>query len=401
MLAACGTSTDPRTGDVPAELKALPRALTAPEQQVVSSANDFAFALFKKVSGAQRDSNVFISPVSASMALGMTMNGAANQTFDQMRSALSFGSASQQSINDGYKGLIGLLRGLDASTTFQLANSIWYRQEFPFEQSFLETGRSYFDAEIRGMDFASPTALPTINGWVSDHTNGKIPKILDAITDDQVMFLINAIYFKGSWRNRFDPAQTRDAPFHAAGGVTQTAKLMHRAGDQKLLIGGNADYQFAELPYGNGAWAMTIVLPSEGKDVEAIAQSLDAAAWASITSGLHERTGVDVYLPKFRLEYTRTLNDDLKALGMIDAFAAADFTRMSASRGLDLYIQFVKQKTFVDVNEEGTEAAAATAVGIGLTSASPNFVVDRPFIFAIRERLSGTILFMGKIVRIP
>ena len=401
-VVACGASTEPKTGGAPDELKALPRALTAAEQRVSSSGNDFAFALFQKVNAAQRDSNVFISPVSASMALGMTMNGAANRTYDQMRAALQFGDASQQQINDGYKGLIALLGSLDASTTFGLANSIWYDQTYPFTQSFLDVGRSYFDAEIRPMDFASPSTPTTINNWVSDKTQGKIPTIVDRIDPGLVMLLINAIYFKGSWRSRFDPAQTRDAEFHAAGGLMQTGKFMHHPAGTAIKVIASEDYDMAELPYGNGAWAMTIVLPHPDKDVETVAASLDRNRWDLLTTHLQESGNTELFLPKFKLGYERLLNDDLKALGMTDAFGTADFSRMSSRN--DLYIEFVKQKTFVDVNEEGTEAAAVTAVGIAVTSAGPPpavFRVDRPFIFAIRERLTGTILFMGKIVRLP
>ena len=288
------------------------------------------------------------------MALGMAMNGAAGTTYDEMRAALAFGSASETEIGESYKSLITLLRGLDPSVSFSIANSIWYRAGFPFKQSFLDAGRTWFDAQVSPLDFTNPSAVKTINDWVSASTAGKIPTILDKIEDDQVMFLINAIYFKGSWRTKFDASRTVDAPFHGVGG-DQPAKLMHRDGQIRHLR--TADFEAVDLPYGNGAYSMTVVL-----------------------------------IP------------DLQSLGMRAAFVdgGADFTRMS-TLGSQLFISVVKQKTYVDVNEEGTEAAAVTNVGISLTSAPVRIIfrVDRPFVFVLRERLSGTVLFMGKIVRMP
>jgi serine protease inhibitor len=399
VTAACSGAADPGAATSP--LTELPRPLSAPEQTVLGAANDFTFALFRQLNESQRDSNVFVSPLSASMALGMTMNGAAGTTFDQMRTALAFGDATQQEINEGYKKLIALLRGLDGSVDFRIANSIWYRQGVPFTSSFLDAARTWFDAEVQGLDFASPAALPTVNGWVDRSTGGKIPTILSEIRPEHVMFLINAIYFKGSWRDRFDPAETRDAQFRAANGRHQPMKLMHRHGKMRYVV--TPQFQAVDLPYGRDAFAMTVLLPAEGTDVETLAASLRRDAWAGWIAQLREVT-MDLYLPRLKLTYERKLNDDLKALGMRDAFVpdGADFTRMAPPpTGFHLYVDFVKQKTYVDVNEEGTEAAAATAVGIALTSAPPAMRVDRPYLFVIRERLSGTLLFIGKIVSMP
>ena len=395
---ACGGSTavEPRTQ--PVVIDALPRALSASEQKLVNAANDFSFSLFRQLSAAQKDSNVFTSPLSASMALGMTMNGAAGPTLSQMQSTLGFANASEAEINDGYKSLISLLRGLDASVDFRIANSIWYRNGFPVNQTFVDASRNFFDAQVTALDFSSPSSVTTINNWVSTATAAKIPRILDAIESDQVMFLINAIYFKGSWRDKFDRAETTDASFHGIAG-DQPMKLMHRNGKTRMLYA--TDYAAVDLPYGNSAFTMSVVLPHAGVNVNTVAASLTATSWATLAAQFRESSG-DVYLPRFKLEWERTLNDDVKSLGMRDAFIpdGADFTRMSPL-GKMLYISVVKQKTYVDVNEEGTEAAAVTNVGISATSAPPSFRVDRPFIFVIRERLSGTIVFMGKIVRMP
>jgi serpin B len=213
------------------------------------------------------------------------------------------------------------------------------------------------------------------------------------------MFLINAIYFKGSWRDKFDPAETKDDTFHGIAG-DQPVKLMHRHG--KLSFAFNTQFTAADLPYGNSTYSMTVLLPNPGTTIDQLAASLQSGAWTSWIGQFHEMS-TDIWLPKLKLEWQRDLNDDLKAMGMRDAFIpdGADFTRMSSTQGRHLFIDKVKQKTYVDINEEGTEAAAVTSVGISLTSLPPQLRVDRPYIFVIRERLSGTILFMGKIVRMP
>jgi serpin B len=395
LLASCA-STEPTA---PSLIEALPRPLTDREAFVASTGNTFSFDLMREVNGDQKAENVFISPLSASMALGMTLNGAAGPTADEMRRMLGFGEASQASINEGYQGLIGLLRGLDSRTDLRIANAIFHRSDFPFEPAFLATGKKYFDAEIRGLDFTAPASLKTINDWVSRGTNAKIPEILDAIRPNDVMYLINAVYFKGIWRSQFDPKKTESATFHAATGATQPVRLMHQ--QSTLPYHETADFQAVDLQYGNSAFTMTVVLPKAGRDVNGLAESFDDASWTQLTKQL-SATEVDLAFPKLRLEYERLMNDDLQALGMRLAFTTADFTPMSP-RGHDLLVSSVKQKTFVDINEEGTEAAAATIVTIVETSMPQTKVmrVNRPFVFVIRERFSGTILFIGKIVEMP
>ena len=400
LLAACSSATEPH--GPPGELTRLPRDLTGTEQQLIGASNTFSFALWSKVSAAQPGKDVFLSPLSASFALGMTLDGAANQSFEQMRAALQMSGMSQQDINAGYKSLMALLTSLDPGVTMRIANSIWYRQDFPFAQSFLDDARTYFDAEVRGLDFNdSDGSSRIINGWVDRQTSGKVTKVIDGIDPDLVMFLINALYFKGSWRARFDPAQTTNDVFTTAPGVTQPMRLMHRRGG--MLYAETPAYQAVDLPYGNGAFTMTLLLPKPETDVETVSAGLTGDSWRSLVESL-DSADVELALPRFTLSYERLLNDDLKALGMVAPFGdGADFTRMS-SLGRQLYISFVKQNTFVKVDEEGTEAAAVTVVAVGVTSVGPRFHVmriDRPFLFVIRERLSGTILFMGKVVAIP
>jgi len=400
LALACAGSTEPRPSEPQPVLDALPRALTPSEQKVIAADNAFSFALFARLGAAQADSNVFVSPLSASMALGMAMNGASGTTFDEMRATLGFGAASEAEIDQGYKSLIALLRGLDPSVDFRIANSIWTRDGFPVTPSFLDAGRSWFDAEVASLDFASPSAVKSINDWVSTATAGKIPSILDEIRSEEVMFLINAIYFKGSWRTKFDPALTIDAPFHGVAG-DQPARLMHREGS--IYITQTPTFSAVDLPYGNTAYSMTVVLPNVGQSVDGVLSSLDAGGWATSMAQLRQAE-LDLYLPRLKLSWERKMIPDLQALGMRAAFESddADFSRMSPL-GDQLFISTVKQKTYVDVNEEGTEAAAVTNVGVSLTSASVRsvFRVDRPFVFVIRERLSGTIVFLGAIRRMP
>lgn len=392
-IVACSDASGPGT------ITALPRQLTSAEQKLITGSNSFAFDLFRQINANQRSSNVFISPLSASMALGMTVNGAAGATYDAMHNTLRLGDASKQEINEGYQSLIALLRGLDKSTDFRIANSIWYEQTFPFNDSFLGDSKTFFDAEVKGLDFTNPASLATINSWVNQSTAGKIPAILDAIDPLERMFLIDAIYFKGSWQKQFDKSKTSDAPFFALDKTTSNVPLMHQA-DASLRIAHSSNFSAVDLLYGNSAFAMTIVLPNVGVDINSFAESLTGDAWKSLEESFTEQKS-DLFLPRFQVTWKRELNPDLTALGMGIAFTDnADFTGMSPL-GHKLAITHVIQKTFVDVNEEGTEAAAATSVGIGITSLPPSIRVDRPFVFVIRERFSGTILFMGKIVKLP
>lgn len=397
-LAACAggdTITQPHT---PAALTALPRQLSPAEQSVLSAANAFSFSLWRQLNTASRDSNIFVSPLSASFSLGMAMNGAAGRTFTDMRAGLGFDSIPAARIDSGYKHLIALLTSLDPSVTTQIANSIWYDKSFPFNQQFLNEDADYFGATIKGLDFRDGSAsLSAINGWVSSNTNGRIPSIVDQIDPGNVMFLINAIYFKGSWRERFDPARTHDATFH---GVTGDAsvRLMHR--ESVMPYTETPSYQAVELPYGDSAFSMVVVLPKPGVGIDSLAAGFTADAWQSLTRSLHP-SGITLDLPKFTTSWKRELIPDLQALGMEAPFMAggADFTRMSPAGG-NLYVSSVLQKAWVNVDEEGTEAAAVTSTTITVTSAClcTPMRVDRPFLFFIRERLSGTIMFMGKIV---
>lgn len=391
----CGAPTGP--GGPPPLLTALPRALSPAELRIADAANAFAFDLLGEAArGLPPDSNAFLSPLSASMALGMALNGAGGATWEAMRSALGLAGMTEADINAGYRDLIALLGELDARTEMRTANSMWAREELSLLPAFTAVGREYFNAEIATLDFSDPGAVEAINGWVQSKTNGRIPKLLENIAAEEVLFLVNAIYFKGQWRTSFDPGDTRSGPFHAADGRDRVTPLMYQEATLRYLETG--EYQAADLLYGNGAFAMTVLLPRPGSTPAELLAGLDPSAWRELADGLQEEK-VRLTLPRFRLEYGRLLGEDLAALGMGIAFGDdADFSRITGP-GEGLRISRVEQKTFVEVNEEGTEAAAATSVGFEKVSAPQVYVmqVDRPFVVAIRERLSGTILFLGVI----
>jgi serpin B len=396
-VTACGTSTGPG-GEAPVILTELPRSHSPSEVRIVAGANAFAFDLLRRVSAAQApDSNAFLSPLSASLALGMTLNGANGETYDAIRAALRLEGMAETEINQGYRGLYELLVGLDTRTEMQIANSIWGHHGLPLEPAFIEASRTWFDAEVRVLDFRSPEALSAINGWVSGKTNGRIPRLLDQLSPQEVLFLVNAIYFKGKWRQAFDARETRQGPFHGADGRDRSAPLMRLRED--LRYHETEDYHAVDLLYGNGAFAMTVLLPRAGRTPAGLLAELNPERWRALTEQFQERE-VTLTLPKFRLEYGRTLKDDLAAMGMDIAFGAgADLYRIADVRPDRLFLTRVDQKTFVEVNEEGTEAAAATGVGVGVTSAPVpvEMTVDRPFVFAIRERFSGAVVFLGAI----
>ena len=395
-LAACASSP---TEAPPAPITALPRPLTSAETQVSLRSNAFAFDLLKRVA-ADRDSNAFVSPLSVSMALGMVLNGAANATLDSMRATLGLAGMPLADINAGYRGLIDLLRGLDRTSEMRVGNAVWFRSGMAADADFRQALESSFDASVRALDFGLATAKDTMNLWAKAATNGRIAKIVDVIDADHVMFLLNAIYFKGQWREQFDPAETRPSGFDAYDGP-QTVRMMHRD-DMTVRLLQRAGVAIAELPYGNSAFAMTLVMPQPGGDIHALIDSLTPERWGE-WMGAMDSTRIRVGLPRFTLEYTRSLKDDLTALGMGVAFedGVADFRNLFEPNQPGPFITSVTHKTFLDVNEEGTEAAAVTSIGVGVTSLPPSFIVDRPFLLVIRERFSGTVLFMGKILRVP
>ena len=279
---ACGDGSP--TGPGP-EITGLPRTLSQAEELVVSAGNDFAFRFLDQVYQTAPDSNLFLAPLSASMALGMTMNGAAGSTLDEMRTTLGFGSMPLDQINQGYRDLIDLLLGLDRSVEMGIGNSIWYREGFPVRDDFLERTGSYFDAEVSALDFGNPGAADIMNAWVRDATKGKIEAIVDPpISAATIMFLINAIYFKGDWTHRFPKGKTTQAAFTGIDGATGSVPLMEL--EDTLLYGETTDYQAVDLPYGGRAFSMTVLLPRADLPMREFLASLNPAKWAQMVGSL-------------------------------------------------------------------------------------------------------------------
>ena len=393
FFAACGNSVDP--------IVELPRALSVAEGKLVDADSRFAFKLFGEVSEQDAGKNIFISPLSVGMALGMTYNGAAGSTRAAMQEALELQDMTLEEVNQAYQSLIQLLKDLDPRVEFLLANSIWYRNTMTFEQAFIDLNAQFFDAEVAALDFNSPSAANTINDWVRQSTSGRIEEIVDSpINAETIMFLINAIYFKADWASQFDKNRTQSEPFFLSDGSQTTVQMMSHEDEIPIhyLHDRDSDIQVVDLPYGGLAYSMTILLPGSPQGVDSLVENMTHAQWAGWVAAL-DSTSRQISMPKFRLEYELDMNDVLKSLGMSIAFSpdSADFTNMYAPG--NVFISKVKHKTFVEVDEEGTEAAAVTSVEIGLTSAGPQpIVIDRPFVFAIREKHSGTILFVGKIL---
>ena len=349
---------------------------------------------------ADPDANVLVSPLSASMALGMALNGARGTTYEQMQATLGFEDLALDTINNGYRGLMIDLPAADSLVSTQIANSAWHRNGFEVNQDFLDKVRAFFDAEVAGLDFSDPSAADTMNQWVSEKTNGRIEEIIEPPIDALTMlFLINAIYFKGPWQYEFDPEKTQDAPFHISEDESQSMPMMDLTAE--FAFGASGGLQIVELPFGEGAFAMTLLVPWGSNTIDAEIESMDAERWQGMLDSLGTRE-VRVVLPRFRVEYDKSLKEVLQSLGMTDAFVpnVADFTGISASSP-PLFISEVKQKTFVEVAEEGAEGAAATSVEVGVKSLPPSVVANRPFVYVIRERESGAILFAGVLRRPP
>ncbi|HEX6996283.1 MAG TPA: serpin family protein [Gammaproteobacteria bacterium] len=396
MLAASGCGTD-GGGGAPDPIAApgpdSPGALTATDEAVVDASVGFGVELAAHTAAADPRANVVLSPLGASMALGMTMNGAGGATFDAMRSALGFGTLTPEEINAAYRDLIARLTSLDPNVRLEIANAVWTKEGVTFHDAFLQAVRAAFGASTEALDFADPDAVVEINEWVAERTDGLIDSIVDALDPSLVMLLANAVYFEGTWTTQFDPANTRRAAFRREDGSETDVDMMSLS-NVEVLRGRGDSYSAVELPYGDGAFAMVVVLPDEGVGARDWLAELDADEWTAVVEGLTSDRLNLLSIPKFTLTFDTYLNDALKALGMTPAFRpGADFTRMSPS-GDQMCIDFVRQKTRVEVDERGTRAAAATGVGVGVVSFT-GFVADRPFVFAIRERSTGAILFIG------
>jgi serine protease inhibitor len=370
------------------------RAFTTAEQQVSNASTDFGLALLQNVHAGEGKPNVLLSPLSASMALGMALNGAVGATYDDMRRTLGFGDLSEAAVNQAYRGLIAQLRARDAKVEFTLANSIWYERSFQVKAPFLNAAREYFSAEVTALDFGSPTAPKTISDWAAQQTGGRIRDLVDYIDPLDRLFMVNAVYFKAPWTVPFQPNATRPGTFTRRDGSVVDVPLM--SVDRAFAMYQDDEVMMVELPYADTAFSMVLLAPAEQNTLDVLTAELTSRRWAELIGRL-EPQRIMLNVPKFRFEYELEMKNVLAMMGMAVAFqpGVADFTRMADAK--DLHISRVKQKAFIDVHELGTEAAAATSVVGSVTSMPPVLRFDRPFLFAIRERSSGTLLFVGRV----
>jgi serpin B len=293
---------------------------------------------------------------------------------------------------------VAALKLLDPKVILEIANAIYYREDFPVEQDFVSTNQNYYDAKVEALDFGSPQAVNTINDWVTDKTHNKIDKIIDQISDEHIMFLLNAIYFKGIWQSEFDEDYTEDLPFYLENGSTVQVPTMQKT--ESLPYYSNNIFRAVKLAYGAGNYNMFVFLPREENSLEDIVDELSVDSWKNWMESFTDTVNIDLKLPRLKYKYEIKLNDVLTDMGMGIAFTRgmADFTGINKNGNLN--IDYVKHKTFIEVNEKGTEAAAVTVVAIEYTSVGPQnmqFNVNRPFLYAITEKDTDAILFMGTV----
>lgn len=362
--------------------------------KLIAANTKFGFKLFSEI--LKQDKNIFISPVSVALALAMTYNGASGETQQAMAKTLEVQGIISE-LNSGNAAMLATLEDTDSQVELTIANSLWVRKEYPIKQDFLQRSQKFYKAKVTNLDFSDRNAPSVIDNWVKQSTDGKINQIIANINPNDVLFLINAIYFKGKWTTEFAKNQTADYPFYLAAGSQKQHPMMSQKGEYRYYE--NEKLQAVSLPYGkDGKLSLYIFLPNQNTSLSDFYQGLNTENWEKWMTLFRNREGL-IRLPRFRIEYDITLNDTLKALGMGVAFGdKANFSGI----GDNLLISEVKHKTFVEVNEEGTEAAAATSVAIAVTAAPAQepflMIVDRPFFYSIRNNQTGTVLFMGSIV---
>jgi serpin B len=376
---------------------AVPIELTAKAAEVIQNSNAFGIDVFRAVAADDTDVNLMISPLSASAALTMLLNGCDGETYNQIKNMLGYNGMTTGQINEAYQSLVSQLLVVDPKVEIALANAVWYRQDFVVKPPFVDDLQTAFNARVEGLDFTDPSALETMNQWASDNTNGKIPQVLNEISGNAVMFLMNALYFKGSWTQQFNPNSTFEGTFSLDDGSEITTPLM--MGRIPIITTSGNGYFAFEMFYGQQNFSMIVIVPESGLDE--FVQGMNSGTWEEITESLDNQPGpvdVQVIFPRFSFEYEKKLNEILQSLGMTDAFNSV-LANLSGISDQDIFVSFVKQNTFVEVNEDGTEAAAVTTIGIELTSIGDEPVsVHKPFIFAIREQTTNSLLFIGKVV---
>lgn len=385
VLASCSNTSENEGGS-----GRDPDLQTVAAKAMVAANNEFALKLFNEVASTEAAENYMVSPLSVSLALGMTYNGADGTTATEFGNVLGYTDVA--AANSFNQKLITSLTASDSGAKLDLAQAIWIQDDFPVEQDFVEANQTHYDAEVANLDFLSSNAVNIVNNWAYDHTNGKIEDFVERFDARTVLFLANALYFKGTWKYEFDPNDTNDAPFYAVNATEQTPMMYLNATVPYLA---NNRFSSILLPYKNDRYQMMVFLPNEDLTTKEIVSEFSVAnlnAWLDTYS----ESELDINVPKFKMEYENELTDELVNLGLETAFSeSADFSKINKDGALQ--ISKVIHKTFIEVNEEGTEAAAVTGVQIVQTSARPSFVANRPFLYMIRDGFTGSICFMGQV----
>jgi len=369
--------------------------------QLIEADNTFGLEIFQKIRENSAEENVMISPLSISVALAMAYNGADNATKTEMEKTLKLFGLTPEEINASYKQLIEALQSVDEKVVFELANAIFYKNGFAVKPDFLNINRNNYDAEVSSLDFNSPSAVETINNWVATKTHDKILSIIDQLNPDDRMVLLNAVYFNGIWTTEFEKEGTKLHNFTKNNGESIEVPMMNK--EDKLEYISNSLFKAVKLPYGKGQYNMIVMLPAEDKNSQNIIDALSADNLTKWENEFKTEDHVVVTMPRFKFSFETSLNEVLNEMGMQKAFSGqADFSKITDQE--DLFISSVRHKSFIDVNENGTEAAAVTSITFTTTSAGPGdtvqkiyFTVDKPFVFAITEKDTGAILFMGEV----
>lgn len=367
--------------------------------QLILADNEFGLELFQQIRDESTEENIMISPLSISVAFAMAYNGADGSTKTEMEKAMKLNGLTPEQINNSYKMLINALQSLDKDVVFELANAIYYADGFQVKTDFLNINKNIYDAEVEKLDFAAPAAVETINNWVAGKTHNKITKIVEQLNPLDRMVLLNAVYFNGIWKNKFAEEGTHNLPFTKTDDTTIEVAMMNKK--EKLDYISNSLFSAIKMPYGEGQYNMIVMLPANGKNAQDVINSLSSENWKSWESAFKVTDNVVVTMPRFKFEFKTELNKVLTKMGMAKAFqpGIADFSKISAE---DLYISAALHKSYIDVNENGTEAAAVTSITFSNTSAGNEppktyFTVNKPFVFTITEKDTEAILFIGEV----
>jgi len=375
----------------------VPINLDATQEYLVESGNSFAFDIFRNVvQSAGEAENIIISPLSISYALSMTLNGANGTTRDAMLEALRVNDITPDEINSSYKDLTDALLTVDKRVMMSIANSVWTENDFPVKKSFIDILTEFYNAESKGFDIDDLGAPDLINAWIEDKTNGLITDMVTELPDNTVMLLINAIYFKGKWKLMFDVDNTIQKTFYKIDGSEISVPTMKQQEDFKFYSGDG--FILGEFAYGQGNFVMDIILPDSQNSIDNLLPVITDDSFNGWISQLSVRE-LNLSMPRFKYGFKKELKEILTDMGMGIAFTEnANFTNIADTP--PLLINDVTHQAFIETNEEGTEAAAATIVGIGTTSmpAEPlSFNIDHSFLYIIREITTNTIIFMGRV----